>query len=214
MQFEVKFMNAVLEVTKIPPTTEVFQNGQILNARLISVEEYDLMIEHGILTTEDKVELLNGVIIKKMPKGIQHAAFNDLLAEFLRGKLGNSVIIRNQNPIVLDDFSEPEPDIVLAKPPREIYFEKHPTAQDILLIVGISDSTLGRDRFAKGLGYAKAGIQQYLVFNVRDETIEDYRQPGADGFQSKQTYRSGEAFNLVVFPEIEIEIEVKNLLPE
>lgn len=205
-------MNTVSEITKIPPTTEVFQNGQVLNARLISVEEYDRMIEHGILTTEDKVELLNGVIIKKMPKGTKHALLNDVFADLLKETLGGKVYVRSQNPIVLDDFSEPEPDIVLAKPPREIYFEKHPTAQDILLIIEISDSTLGRDRFAKGLAYAKAGIQQYLVFNVEDETIEDYRQPSADGYQSKQTYRSGDAFNLVTFPEIEI--EVKNLLPE
>ena len=60
-------MSAVLEIQKTAPKTEVFQNGQILDARLISVEEYDRMIEHGILTSEDKVELLNGVIIKKIP---------------------------------------------------------------------------------------------------------------------------------------------------
>ncbi len=200
-------MNTVLEVTKQSLTTEVFQNGQVLNARLISVEEYDRMIEHGILTTEDKVELLNGVIINKMPKGIQHAALNDLLAELFREKLGNSVIIRNQNPIVIEDFSEPEPDIVLAKPPREIYFEKHPTPEDILLVVETSDSTLGRDRFAKGLTYAKASIRQYLVLNVQDQTIEDYQNPNEDGYGSKQTYRSGEAFNLVAFPEIEIKVD-------
>ena len=205
-------MNVVADTVNTIPITEVLQNGQILDARLISVEEYDRMIEHGILTTEDKVELLNGVIIRKMPKGTKHVYFNEVMAEFFRRKLGENVDVRSQNPIVLDDFSEPEPDIVLAKPPRERYFEKHPTAQDILLIVEISDSTLGRDRFVKGLAYAKAGIQQYIVFNVQDQTIEDYRQPSADGYGAKQTYRSGEAFNLVAFPEIEIEI--RDLLPE
>ena len=79
------------------------------------------------------------------------------------------------------------------------------------MIVEISDSTLGRDRFAKGAAYAKAGIMQYLVFNVQDETVEDYRQPSADGYGAKQTYRSGEALDLVAFPEIEI--EVKSLPP-
>ena len=200
-------MNAVLEVTKRAATTEVFQNGQVLNARPISVREYDRMIEHGILTTEDKVELLNGVIINKMPKGIQHAALNDLLAELFRKELGNGVVIRNQNPIRLDDLSEPEPDIVLAKPPREIYFERHPTPDDILLIVEISDSTLGRDRFAKGLAYAKAGIRQYLVLNVQDQTIEDYRSPDKDGYGSKQTLHKGETFTLVAFSEIAIQVD-------
>lgn len=196
-------MNAVLEM----PKAEVVQNGQSLYARLISVKEYDQMITHEILTAGDQVELLNGVIIEKMPKGIKHAALNDLATEIFREKLGNKVIVRNQNPVVLDDFSELEPDIVLATPPREIYFERHPTPKDILLIVEISDSTLGRDRYAKGLTYAKAGIRQYLVFNIQDETVEDYREPNADGYQSKQTYRSGAAFNLVAFPEIEIKVD-------
>ncbi len=200
-------MSAVLEIQKTAPKTEVFQNGQILDARLLSVKEYDRMIEHGILTSEDKVELLNGVIIKKMPKGTKHAALNDLAGEIFREKLGNQIIIRNQNPIVLDDFSEPEPDIVLAKPPREKYFENHPTTEDVLLIIEISDTTLGRDRFAKGSAYAKAGVRQYLVFNVQDETIEDYREPDADGYQFKKTYRRGEQFNLVTFPEIEIKVD-------
>ncbi|MBA3692723.1 MAG: Uma2 family endonuclease [Acidobacteria bacterium] len=200
-------MSAVLEIQKTAPKTEVFQNGQILDARLISVKEYDQMIEYGILTTKDKVELLYGVIIKKTPKGTKHAALNDLVGEIFREKLRNQIIVRNQNPIVLDDFSEPEPDIVLAKPPREKYFENHPTPEDILLIVEISDTTLGRDRFAKGSAYAKAGIRQYLVLNVAEETVEDYRNPSADGYGSKQTLRKNESFTLDAFPEIEIKVD-------
>lgn len=196
-------MSAVLEIPKV----EVFQNGQVLNARLISVKEYDRMIEHGILTSEDKVELLNGVIIKKMAKGKRHALLNDAFADLLKEKLGTKAYVRSQNPVVLDDFSEPEPDIALVKPPRTKYLEKHPNAEDILLIVEISDSTLGRDRFAKGLAYAKAGISQYLVFNVQDETIEDYRQPNADGYQFKNTLHKGDLLTLVALPEIEIKFD-------
>ncbi len=198
-------MSAVLERTI--PKTEVYQNGQVFNARLISVTQYDEMIEHGILTTEDRVELLNGVIIEKMPKGIKHAAINDLAAEMFREKLGNRVIIRNQNPIVLDDYSEPEPDIVLAKPPRQIYLERHPTPEDILLVIEISDSTLGRDRVTKSLAYSKAGIQQYLVLNLQNETLEEYREPSEDGYQFKRTLRKGDSLNLVAFPEVEITID-------
>ena len=201
-------MNVVLEM----PKTEVFQNGQVLNARLISVEKYDQMIEHGILTAADRVELLNGVIIEKMPKGTKHAFLNDTIADLLKEKLGGRVYVRSQNPIVLDDFSEPEPDIVLAQPPRQIYLEKHPRAKDILLIIEISDSTLGRDRFAKGFAYSKAGISQYLVVNVAENSVENYRQPSANGYNSKQTFHKGESFSLEAFPEIEI--EVTSLLPE
>ncbi len=198
-------MSAVLERTI--PKPEVHQNGQVFNARLISVKDYDEMIEHGILTTEDKVELLNGVIIEKMPKGSKHALLNDIFADLLKEKLGKKVYVRSQNPIVLDDYSEPEPDIVLAKPPREIYLEKYPIPEDILLIVKISDSTPGRDRVTKSPAYAKAGIEQYLILNLQNETLEEYREPGEDGYQSKRTLRKGDSLNLVAFPEVEIKID-------
>jgi len=200
-------MNVVLDTPKTLLKTEVFQNGQILDAWLISVKEYDRMIEHGILTSEDKVELLNGVIIKKMPKGTKHASVNDRATRLFYRLFGDKVIVRNQNPIWLSEISEPEPDVVLAVPDENFYSERHPAPEDVLLIVEISDTTLGRDRFAKGSAYAKAGIRQYLVLNVQDQMIEDYRQPSADGYGSKQTYRSGEAFNLIAFPEIEIRVD-------
>jgi Uma2 family endonuclease len=205
MNDEVKFMNTLLE-TAVTPVTEVIQNGQILQARLISVEEYDQMIEHGILTADDKVELLNGVIVKKMTKGIRHAALNDLLAEILREKLGNRAVIRNQNPIVLDDYSEPEPDIVLVAPPRKQYLERHPTPTDILLIIEIADTTLKNDRDVKGLAYARAGIAQFVLVNLNNNTIENYRQPSYDGYQNRETLHSGEILPLNAFPEIEISV--------
>ena len=199
----VEFMNTVLEI----PKTEVVQNGQILSARLINVKEYDQMIAHGILTTEDKVELLNGVIIEKMPKGTKHASVNDRVTSVFYKLFNDKVIVRNQNPIWLDEISEPEPDVVLAKPDEKFYSEYHPAPKDILLIVEISDTSLNRDRFSKGLAYANAGIRQYLVFNVSDETIEDYREPASDGYGSKRTLHKGETFTLVAFPEIEIKTD-------
>jgi Uma2 family endonuclease len=172
----------------------------------IGVEMYDAMIEKGILDENDNVELLDGEIIEKMPKGTKHAFYNDLINDVLKEKLGKQVIVRNQNPIRLE-FSEPEPDVVLAAPPREKYLNQHPTPSDILLIVEVSDSTLQFDRLNKGLAYAKAGIAQYLIVNVENYTIEDYRKPTGDTYQSKQTYKIGEKFSLVAFPEIEIAVE-------
>ena len=192
-------MSVVLEKTTPFPTFDG------IKPRLITVAEYDRMIEHGILTAEDKVELLNGVIIEKRAKGIKHAAFNDSIAEIFREQLGNRVIIRNQNPIVLDDYSEP--DIVLANPPRRQYLERHPTPEDILLIVEISDTTLKNDRENKGSAYARAGISQYLLVNVNNNTIENYRQPSQDGYQNKETLHGGEILRLHAFPEIEIKID-------
>jgi len=204
-------MSAVSEtISQTRPAIGTF-NGENLKLRQITVEEYDLMIESGVFDEDDQIELLNGVIVEKMPKGTKHATLNDIIATRLIQKLGEKVCVKNQNPIRLDDFSEPEPDIVLAKPPFEQYFENHPTPNEILLILEIADSTLGYDRNTKGLAYSRAGIRQYILLNVQEKTLEDYREPGADGFQSKKTHRAGQNFNLVAFPEIVL--SVNDFLP-
>ncbi len=186
-----------------PPLIGNF-NGQNLKLRRITVEEYDVMIKNGVFGENEQVELLNGAIVEKMPKGTNHATFNDIIATRLIQKLGDKVCVRNQNPIWLDEFSEPEPDIVLVEMPFEKYFNSHPIPAEIYLILEISDSTLGYDRNTKGEAYARAGIRQYIVLNVPERLLEDYREPGADGFRSKQTYRAGQKFNLVAFPDISL----------
>ncbi|CAN5832630.1 Uma2 family endonuclease [soil metagenome] len=195
-------MSAVLENTISRPLPT---NG--VKPRLITVAEYDRMIEAGIYTENDRIELLNGEIIEIMAKGPKHVYFNEKIADILKEKLGKTADVRSQNPIILDDFSEPEPDIVLAIPPRENYLENHPTASNILLVMEISDTTLTYDREAKAKAYSRNGIEQYLLLNLQNETLEDYRQPGEDGYQFKRTLRKGDSLNLVAFPEIEIKID-------
>lgn len=201
-------MSAVLELTE--KEEKIGTNGSgvyVKKSHLINVKTYDLMIKHRILTENDNVELLNGEIIDKMPKGTKHTSATRLITKFFYRTLGEKVVIQVQDPILLDDLSEPEPDIVLAKSDKKEYAERHPAPEDILLIVEVSDSTLYFDRNEKGEAYSRAGIQQYLIINVENKTIEDYRQPGADGFQSKQTYKIGEKFTLTAFPEIQINVE-------
>ncbi len=201
-------MSAVLEINQT--IAEQSANALILSNGVksypITVAVYDKMIEHGILDENDKVELLNGVIIEKMTKGIRHAALNDLIGDLFREILGDKVYVRLQNSIVLDDFSEPEPDVVVCRPPHRTYLERHPRPHDIFLVLEISDSTVSYDRNTKSLAYARAGISQYLLLNSQKSTLEDYREPSADGYQFKQTLRAEQSFNLVAFPEIGINV--------
>lgn len=194
-------MSAVLEKT----TSNTITNG--VKPYLITAAEYERMIEAGIYTENDRIELLNGEIIQVMPKGPKHAYFNETAAELFKEKLGNNVDVRSQNPIRLDDFSEPEPDVVLAKPPRKNYLENHPTPADILLVMEISDTTLAYDRDDKASAYSRNGIGQYLLLNLNNETIEDYREPSADGYQFKRTLRKGDSLKLEAFPDVEIKID-------
>ncbi len=204
-------MSAVIEIPTSAQTANDSSNGHYLKLRRLTVKEYDAMIENGIFDENDQIELLNGVIVEKMPKGTKHSSANDRAARVFYRVLGEKVIIRNQNPIWLDDFSEPEPDIVLASLNENEYEATHPTPDDIFLILEVSDSTLNYDRNAKCLAYSRAGIRQYLLLNVQDQTLEDYREPGADGYGAKQTYRGEQSFNLVAFPEISF--QAKDFLP-
>ena len=142
-------MSAVIEISTLAqPATDV-SNGHYLKLRRLKVKEYDLMIKNGIFNENDKIELLNGIIIEKIPKETKHSSANDRAAGIFYRILGEKVIVRNQNPIWLDDFSEPEPDIVLAAIDKHDYKETHPTPNDIFLILEVSDSTLNYDRNAK-----------------------------------------------------------------
>ena len=192
--------------TSIPPPTVNF-NGQNLKLRQITVEEYDLMIQTGVFDENDQVELLNGAIVEKMPKGPKHSAATDRVTRVFYRNFEENVVIRNQNPIWLDEFSEPEPDIVLAKARDDNYENSHPIPAEIYLILEVSDSTLDYDRNTKGEAYARAGIRQYIVLNVQERLLEDYREPGTDGFQSKQTYRAGQRFNLAAFPNTLLSVD-------
>lgn len=130
--------------------------------RLVTVAEYKRMIAAGIYTENDRLELLAGEVVEFTPKGPKRVYCNEFIADFCKAKLGARADVRSQNPIVVGDFSEPEPDIVLAQPPRERYLERHPTPADIFLVMEISDSTLAYDREAKALVYARGGIPRNI----------------------------------------------------
>lgn len=179
--------------------------------RLITVENYDKMVEVGIYDENDRIELLNGVILNMGPKNDPHCSATDRAMKHFILSLSDRVIVRNQNPIVIDNLSEPEPDIVLAAPDEMEYSTRTPTPADILLIMEVSDTTVSFDRKVKGAAYAKAGIIQYVLLNLKRRELEDYREPSEDGYRSKQTYSAEQSFSLVAFPEISV--KVGDLLP-
>jgi Uma2 family endonuclease len=179
--------------------------------RLLTVFEYDKMIEAGIFSEDDRIELLEGVLIEMSPKGPHHAYSTDCATKVFIQRLGDRAVVRNQNPILIDEFSEPEPDIVLATPDASKYANHHPTPGEIFAVIEVSDSSLAYDRHRKSLVYARAGIPQYLVLNVEARELEDYRDPAPDGYRSKQTISAEQEFTLVAFPEITF--TVGDLLP-
>ena len=157
-----------------------------------TVEQYDRMIEAGVFPPEYRAELIEGEIIEMSPVGTRHAACVDALAELLRERLGRSVNIRVQNPIQLNDYSEPEPDVAVLKRREDFYRHAHPTPADALLLVEVSETTLDYDRKRKLPLYARAGVPEVWIVNLTDERIETYADPSGDVYQTTGIAGRGE----------------------
>lgn len=149
----------------------------ILQRRRFTVAEYHRLAKVGILQPDDRVELLDGEIIEKNPINSPHAGMVNRMVRFINKILKEETIISVQNPIAVNMFSEPEPDIVIAKFRDDDYIDHHPTPEEILLLIEVSDSTLKKDRTIKRDIYAKAGIKEYWIININDKQVEVFREP-------------------------------------
>ncbi|MEQ9301285.1 MAG: Uma2 family endonuclease [Cyclobacteriaceae bacterium] len=142
--------------------------------RLINREEYYKMAEVGILKSSDHVELINGEIIEMSPIGSRHAGAVRRMGRILTRYLNESVDISIQSPIVLNDLSEPEPDIAILKFRADDYTESHPTAADIEYIIEVANTTLAYDLGVKSNLYAQASIPIYWVVDLERLEVTVY----------------------------------------
>ena len=161
--------------------------------RKFTLEEYHRLVDLGFFTENDRIELIRGEIIKMSPKRTPHSVCNSQLWKQLYKLVGKQTEIRVQEPIVLFNHSEPEPDIVIARKKDDNYLSAHPTAADIILVIEISDSTLKYDRETKLPLYAEAGINNYWIINLVDRHLEVYTNPFSSN-QGEFTYRNKTIF--------------------
>lgn len=160
-----------------------------------TVAEYDRMGETGILTEDDRVELVEGEIIEMSPIGKRHAACVGRLTNLFGRLLAERTIVWVQNPIVLNDYSEPQPDVALLRRRDDFYERSLPTPDDVLLVIEVADTTIEYDRQIKIPLYARAGIAEVWIVNLVDEQIEVYAEHVNDAYQSKREFKRGETIN-------------------
>jgi Uma2 family endonuclease len=172
-----------------------------ISLRLWSVDEYHRIIEAGILTVEDKVELLEGKIVQMSPQDPPHASTTQWAGNYLARLLGDRAFIRNQLPITIPPDSEPEPDIAVVRVDRRAYFDHHPMPEEIFLLIEIADSTLMKDRQQKVKTYAKANISEYWVVDVNKRQVYIFRQPEADAYTQELLLNEEDVIDVVAFPE-------------
>ena len=148
---------------------------------LISVDAFHRMGETGILGPRDRVELIDGEIIDMSPIGVLHAAIVDLLARHFGRRAGESVFVRCQNPLRLDDISEPEPDIAILRPRADFYMTAHPGSADVLLVIEVADTSLAYDLGTKVPLYARHGIPEVWVIEAATRHTRVFRRPVGSG---------------------------------
>ncbi len=163
-----------------------------LAKRWITVEEYERMGEAGIFNEDDRLELLEGGIYERSPIGSRHAACVTVLHQLLTLKFAGKLIVISQNPIRLDDFSEPQPDIALLKWRDDFYRDALPMPDDVLLVIEVADTTIESDRAYKLPLYAKAGIAEVWIINLPDETIELYADAKDGTYGIQRNLKRGE----------------------
>jgi Uma2 family endonuclease len=169
-------------------------------------ETYHKMAELAIFEENERLELINGEIIEMSPVGLRHAACVKRLNHLLMKKLGDRVIIGVQDPIQLNDNSEPQPDLVLLKIRPDFYALEHPKPEDILLLIEVADSSIDYDRNTKIPLYAKNQICEVWLVDLNNNCVEIYQNPSQNYYQNTQKLSSVDSTILGDFPSTEIKI--------
>jgi Uma2 family endonuclease len=172
---------------------------------MFTVPEYYRMAEAGILSPVDRVELIEGEIVEMPPIGSRHASEVGRLTQVFGQSLGDRFLVWVQNPIRLDEYSEPEPDIALLKPRTDFYAEAHPGPQDVVLVVEVGDTTAEYDRRVKVPLYARSGILEVWLIDIPRTVILVYTEPIGGVYRVVRQIHRGETLAPTCAPDMRIE---------
>ena len=164
------------------------------------------MADIGVLKPDARVELLNGQILNMSPIGPSHGSAVKRLNDFFSNLPHGRWLLAVQDPIALDDYSEPQPDLMLLKRAPDFYEKRHPGPDDVFLLVEVSDSTLALDRGEKLPLYGRAGIREVWINNLPDQTVEIHRDPHYQGYGSTEILRPGAQARPLAFPDVAVDV--------
>jgi hypothetical protein len=197
-----------------PPTNKLtYPPSQLWR---ITVDRYHEMIEAGLLTENDRLELLEGFIIEKMTVNPPHSFTTDQIRDELMAVIKSGYFVKSQQPITTDD-SEPEPDVIVVQGNKRDFVKRHPEPQDVPLVVEVSDSTLHQDQTWKKRIYAQAGIAIYWIVNLSERHIEVYSRPSGPSdnptYHQLKTYRETDEIPIILNNQETAHLKVRDLLP-
>ncbi len=176
-----------------------------VSRRLLTVDEYHRMGEAGILTEDDRVELIEGELVAMAPIGSEHAAASNSLNRLLMQAVGNRGIVSVGNPVRLSRRSEPQPDFAVLKP-RDDYRTRLPQPEDTLLVVEVANTSLDFDRKVKLALYARSGIPEVWIVNLPAEEVEIHRSPVGDSYTSAARAGRSDTLTIQAMPRVRIPV--------
>lgn len=175
--------------------------------RYFSVGDYYTMAAAGLFKEDDRVELIEGEVIEMNPIGSRHAACVGRLTELLRSLPLEVAILWVQNPVQVNDYSEPVPDVTLLKRRDDFYAQANPGPDDVLLLIEVSDSTLEYDRQIKVPLYARGGIPEVWLVNLPGEVIEIYSRPSGGEYEDARVVGRGESLTSASVPSLNLDAD-------
>ncbi len=178
-----------------------------VSRRRFTVDEYRRMLESGILAEDDRVELINGEIVEMAPIGSRHAACVRRLNNLFSRQVGDRAVVGVQDPVRLDEYSEPQPDLTLLRPRPDYYAGGHPGPEDVLLVVEVAETSAEYDRQIKVPLYARAGIREVWLVDLAASAVEVYREPTPEGYRQVRRFGRGETLSPAALPEITVAVD-------
>jgi Uma2 family endonuclease len=175
--------------------------------RKFSISDYHRMAETGILSENERIELIAGDIVTKIPVGSRHTSCVKSLRQLFTTMLADTVVVWVQNPICLGEYSEPEPDLALLKLRPDLYSEHRPTAKDVFLIVEMTEQAGDYERDVKLPVYAQAGFGEVWLVNIKDMKVEVYTNPAGQEYDMYHKFCQEHTITSVVFPNLRIPVE-------
>lgn len=195
-----------IETMPVVEAAPVIAAAPPIHRRLFTAEEFHQLARVGVLHEDDRLELIEGEIVEMSPIGSSHAGNVNRLIAVLTRTFGEKVVVAAQNPIGLGPKTEPQPDISVLRPRGDFYADAHPTAEDVLLLIEVSESTLDYDRKVKVPLYAKAGIVELWLIVPETKVIEIYTNPAADGYRLIRRALPGESIALQALPDVNLPV--------
>jgi Uma2 family endonuclease len=175
--------------------------------RRFTVSEYHAMGEAGIIGPDERVELIDGEIIPMSPINEPHASEVDRLTDYFVPLFRDRALIRVQGPTIVDDYSEPEPDLLVLRRAPDFYRSGHPRPADILLVIEVSDTSTSFDRRVKAPLYARTNVIEHWRVELRRSRIVVHRDPTPEGYRTIRIAGRGETIAPLAFPDRPIPVD-------